>query len=178
MAYSTLPTQSAGGTASAAGWANIVKADLESMMHLVARKTADQSVTSSVTFVDCTTMVLPVLANEIWQVNFAVLYSGSTTGDIQFRFTHPAGGRIDVAATGFGATLATEYHQWCDTATPTAANSYGGSTASNHFFLPIEGIYTTAGTAGNVTLQFAQAVSDATATTVHANSTVWGMKLA
>jgi hypothetical protein len=181
MAYTTLPTQSAGQTASAAGWANVVKANFDAMgPHLINRKTADQSVTSSTTLVDATTMTLPVGASEVWQFEFDVIYSAGNTGDIKFAFTFPAAGRIDATVVWVddgGSTVLPR--NWSGTTTPTSSvNLSGFGGAGTRPFLPIQGIFTNSVTAGNLQLQFAQVVSDATSAVVYANSTVWGVKLA
>jgi hypothetical protein len=144
--------------------------------HLIARKTSDQSVTSSTTLVDCTSMGLPVLANEIWKVEFSVVYQTTTTGDIKIGFTFPTGGETDLNAAWGDNTGAFAIANWFATTSPTPSKQLYGDANRNHVL--ITGIYVNGANAGTLQLQFAQATSDATATTVKANSTVWGVKLA
>jgi hypothetical protein len=146
--------------------------------HLIARKASDQSVTSSIALVDCTTMTLAVAANEVWQFVFNVIYTGATTGDIRLAFTFPASGRIDANAVWAGAGGTVQMNEWSGTTTPTTAVQLNAPGTTTHYFLPITGLFTNAGTAGNLQLQFAQGTSDATATTVFTHSTVWAVKLA
>lgn len=147
------------------------------VMHLINRKTSDQPVTSSTVLVDCTSLVLPVLANEVWQFDFNIVYDAGSTGDIKFAFTFPASGRIDANAAWLSAGVTATVLAWTGTTTPTAAASAFGTTPDRSF-LPIRGIFTNSTNAGNLQLQFAQNTSDGTASTVRANSTVWGVKLA
>lgn len=150
------------------------------VMHLVNRKTAQQDVSSSTVLVDATSMTLPVLANEVWKFEMQVIYSAGNTGDIKFAFTFPASGRIDASVVWVddgGSTVLPR--NWSGTTTPTTSvplSGFGG--ASTRVSLPIQGIFTNAGTGGNLQLQFAQQTSDATAASIYPNSTVWGVKLA
>ena len=147
--------------------------------HLIARKTADQPVTSSTVLVDCTTMVAPVLANEVWQFEFDVLYSAGTTGDLKLGFTIPASSRIDMSCSWLDSTgSARTQRMWGTTSPTTADNFVGNGVGNDRLFIPIRGIYVGGANAGNVTLQMAQNSSDAVSTTVFTNSTVWGLKLA
>jgi hypothetical protein len=146
--------------------------------HLIARKTADQSVTSSTTLVDCTTMTLPLLANEIWQFTFNVLFDAATAADIKLGFTFPTSGRIDATSFWLGSTDLSQMAAWSGTTTPSTAFTFAGQAADVRMLMPISGIFTNSTNAGNLQLQFAQATSNATATRVFANSTVWAVKLA
>jgi len=181
MAWTTPKTWSSGETLTAANFnAQIRDNELALGPHLIARKTADQSVTTSTTLVDATTMTLPVGASEVWQFEFDVIYSAGNTGDIKFAFTFPAAGRIDASVVwvddGGSTTLP---RNWSGTTTPTSSvNLSGFGGAGTRPFLPIQGIFTNSVTGGNLQLQFAQVVSDATSAVVYANSTVWAVKLA
>src|SRR4029453_10393712 len=123
MAFTNYRTWSAGETLTAANFnAQIRDNGLTMPPHLIARKTADQSVTSSATLVDATSMTLPVLANEVYQFEMDVIYSGGSTGDIKFGFTFPAAGRIDATAVWVddaGADVLPR--NWSGTTTPTAS---------------------------------------------------------
>ena len=147
--------------------------------HLIARKTSDQAVTSSTVLVDCTSMVLPLLANEVWYYKFFIIYGAGTVGDMKLGWTFPAAGDLQMsgpAASDAGGTLA--YYVFSTTTSPTTARSFIGNGTASYVTLPFEGVFVNGANAGNLTFQFAQNTSDATSTTVKAQSTVWGVKLA
>jgi hypothetical protein len=146
--------------------------------HLIARKTVDQTITSSAVLVDCTSMVLPVAANEVWQLALSIIYSSGTTEDMKLAFTFPTSGRIDATAMWMSDTATAGTREWTTGTSPTSSQGVQGGGTSTRYCLPIQGIYTNSTNAGNVTLQFAQNTSGGTATTIYANSTLWAVKLA
>ena len=173
MAYIPLATQSAGQTASAAGWANVVKANFEAMgPHLIVRKTGDESDSTGVLQND-DNLLLALLANEIWQfrLNLMVVAAGST--DFQCRFTFPSGSISGLvwSATA-GAPLITDISA---TASPSGTASVPTTTTVSNQII-VEGVVSNGGSAGNLQLQWSGLVA-ATAT-VKANSTLWAVKLA
>jgi hypothetical protein len=146
--------------------------------HLIVRKTANQTVTSSAVLVNDATLVLPVAANDVWRFEFNVIYSAGTAADLKVGFTFPAAGEI-VAYSAHGDSNATLTHSvFTGTTTPTATKHYFGNGVSEKIYLTIPGLFINAGTAGNLTMQWAQNASDAATTTVYANSTLWAVKLA
>src|SRR6266542_1211240 len=103
--------------------------------HLIARKTSNQTVTSSTTLVNDTALVLPVGANEVWQFGFNLIYTAATTGDIKFAFTFPAAGEIAAAAAFWDANAVVDYFTWVGTTTPTTARSVAGNGGTQKLFL-------------------------------------------
>lgn len=178
MAYTTPDTAVTGVVAPASMWNSGVRDNMLAMMHPINRKTSDQSVTSSTVLVDCTTMTLPLLANEVWQFEFNVVYAAVAAADIKLGFTFPAAGRIDAGAFWLGGDSVARLNYFTGTTTPTSAWSFVGDGTTERHFLPIKGIFTNSTNAGNLQLQFAQDISNATASTVFTNSTVWGARLA
>lgn len=139
--------------------------------HTFVRKTATESVTSSTVLQDDDALLFAVAANEVWIFEMFLVVFGDTTGDIKFAITVPA-----------GATLL-----WGQFALDTGANNRLGNLnaqavgVSGTANLPLEagnvisavllkGTVVNGATAGNVVLQWAQAVSNAVATEVRANS--------
>jgi hypothetical protein len=179
LAWTTPKTWSAGETLTAANFnAQIRDNELAMGPHLIARKSSDQSVTSSTALVDCTSMVLAVAANEIWQARFCVLWVGDPAGDLKIAFTFPAGGEIifsTVAESGAGTLSSRRFDGTTSDLPALNFQAYGATTKE---FIVIEGVFITAGTAGNVQMRFAQDVSNGTATKVLTNSTLWAVKLA
>jgi len=148
--------------------------------HLIVRKTADESVTSSTVFQADDVLILPVSANEVWKFEFYLLVTAAATGDFKCRWTFPAGGTFSARSANVGFGDATQNTLWATTTSPATAYAGLASFAANTTATPIviDGVYVNAGTGGSVTLEWAQDTSNATATVVKANSTLWAVKLA
>lgn len=133
-----------------------------------ARKTADTSRSNdAVPSVD-PHLVIPVVANAVYELDgILFITSASQTPDVGIQLDGPAGsaGTWQTAAPPTSATTD-------DSTVRTIATSlgvtrtYGLQTASQVFGFPISGMIETAGNAGNFTVSWAQAASNATATTV------------
>jgi hypothetical protein len=146
--------------------------------HFIARKTADQSVTSSTVLVNDTHLLLPVGASEVWHARFCLSYTGANgTGDLKVAFTFPTAGDIRMTAyfnNQGGTALAQNFS---GTTTPTTAKDFNARGATEKTFLVIEGIFVNSTNAGNLQLQWAQQTSSGTATTLYTHSTLWAVKL-
>lgn len=140
------------------------------------RKTSDQSVTSSTTLVDVTTLGHAVAANEVWVVDAFVRIVGNGTGDIKFAFTVPAAATIMGAAlNGVGDAGAPADNVADDPAmryvaftSSGASQSFANGTLELMYHLHV--VVVNGANAGSVQLQFAQATSNGTATSVLTNS--------
>lgn len=137
------------------------------------RKASDESVTSSVTLQDDNELVISLDASETYELLLVATFVGATAGDFKWQVTGPAGATlctasngIQTAGTGSGDDLTEGYNQ----ALP-ITQTYGALPAQKSA-LYIHGLLVVAGTAGNLTLQWAQGTSSATPTTVHAGSFV------
>jgi len=144
--------------------------------HLIGRKTSDQNFPNT-TLANVTSLVIPVLANTVWRFTMPVIYSAVAAADIKLGWTFPAGGRLTASVVGFDAALNTIYRQWDDTVSPGSTIALGGS-ITIRMHVVIEGVFITAGTAGDVQLQAAQNTSDATSSVIYTNSTTWAVQLA
>jgi len=129
----------------------------------LALKTSDQSINSSTTLADCTSLSFPILANETWYFSISLAVICDATGQSKFGFTIPAGatGGWFLSAQGAGTGYLTGN---------TIANPISVSTTLTATSLNIFGTIINSSTAGTVQLQFAQAVSSGTDTTVKGNS--------
>lgn len=145
--------------------------------HLIVRKTADESLSASTTLQDDNDLVLALAANEVWLVHYALRYSSPTAADLKVAFTFPSGGEIEFHSSHKTSTGASDDLDWLGTTTPTASQSFGSITTSVQF-ARIDGLFVNGGTAGNLTLQWAQVTSDAGSTIMKAHSTLWAVKLA
>lgn len=179
MAFTAPTTRSTNFLVTAAIWnAEHVDNFNTAVQHLVVRKTSDQSVTSSIVCVNDTALVMAIAANEIWKFHFGLVYTAATTGDLRVTFTFPASGEIVAGSVYPDNTDVLSFIQYTGTTTPATEKRYAGFGATVKAYLSIDGVFINAGSAGNLQLQFAQGTSDAAATTIRANSTLWAVKLA
>ncbi|MFE7029439.1 hypothetical protein ACFU9Y_03950 [Streptomyces sp. NPDC057621] len=123
-----------------------------------ARKTADQSKTSTTTLGNDTHLVVPVVANATYALFLLCIFSGSTTGDIKFDWAVPSGTVL----------------RWADQTGASGLNTdvdvYSAPGGTTQVAFQIWATVVTSSTAGNVQFRWAQNASDATATIVRANS--------
>ena len=127
-------------------------------------KSADQSVASSTTLVDCTDLSFAIGANEVWVGYIHPILAAGTAGGMKWAFTLPSGatGRIRTQNTG---------------AFPTAGNDIdittgSGSTSTHSLSSLYQGWFniTNGANSGTVQFRFAQNASNGTNTTVSKNS--------
>ena len=143
-------------------------------------KIADESVTSSTTLQDDNHLMLPVGANENWVWHmFLQVVSASETPDFSVNVTAPSGATGWYGISAPAATLTNPVLSDVGM----ASRPYGTGLAnfgidnSVPSFMILAGFCDTAGTAGNVTLQWAQGVSDANSVTVKLGSFMIGHRL-
>lgn len=144
------------------------------------RKTAAESVASSTTYQDDDQLRFAIGASETWAATFVMLVDGDPAADVKFQITAPAGATVMAAGLGLESAA---------TANIGSLYAYGGSgdvggfgtvSANGTVSAPIL-VYASvlnASTAGFVTLQWAQRVSNATATVVRAGSFLTAEKVA
>lgn len=138
---------------------------------ILARKTVDQQVLNSTTFVNDTALTGPVVGSAVYEMATQVIYTAAAASKIQFGWSGPSGATLDwvVQALGVGVTAADEgiftalartindtKIVGCDGTIPVAAR--------------LTGLLIVSSTPGSLTLQWAQAVAGATATIVKAGS--------
>lgn len=140
---------------------------------LFVRKTADETVTSSNVLQDDDELKIPLLPNSIYEFELCAFFDAATTGDIKAAFTVPAGSVI-ICRTVMPASAASSAPVTMVSsvmvASGAASNASGGIGAGAKAAYGVRGTVITGGTAGNLQFQFAQSVSDPTATTVFTNS--------
>lgn len=145
---------------------------------LYLKKAAAETVTSSTTLQNDNDFVFTIPANKVYLVEVELAVTAAAAGDIKLAWAvsggvaglgtrvcrGPAVGTTDpesgsMRSSRHGITTAKEYG--CDPTTVAAINE--------RFFVET----TTSGTSGTLTLQWAQFVSSATATTMTTNSFAW-----
>jgi hypothetical protein len=160
----------------ATGQASVLNANITDARYLIgavsAVKTVDQTVTSSVAFVDDTALQILLAPNATYEFRSVILFTAAQTGDIALIFAGPSGASanlgfsaLDAAATGNTNTALTAR----GTALPTASVTFGGNGAQ---LLPVwvMGTVVTGATPGIFKLQWSQGTSSATGTVVKAGS--------
>jgi hypothetical protein len=140
--------------------------------HLLAYKSADESMTSDTTLQNDDHLFFAMAANELWSVNIGLHVSGGNDSNIKIAFILPSGSMM-LEVFHFNTSNAAGSFQWVSSGVSQNLRSN-----INGSFISIDGTITNAGTAGNFQLQWAQAASVAVALTVKKGSTITGFKLA
>jgi hypothetical protein len=138
---------------------------------LRARKPADTARANTTTLAPDEHLSIAVAANAVYEID-GVLYisSGSLTPDFNAAINGPAGsgGQWNIvgppAAAPTGAAVAdADVQRMAATTINGGSRSYGIANTGTIYGLPVHGLVETAGTAGNVSVDWAPTVSNATA---------------
>ncbi|WP_157251029.1 hypothetical protein [Nonomuraea typhae] len=135
-------------------------------------KAADESVTSSTVLQADNELVMAVSANTDYFVEVFLIYSADPAADIKTDWDAPAGATFDWVADAITQSATATVDQVSRTAQSVSGTpSHGGITNNSTLLVALhKGILRVAGTAGNLTLTWAQQTSSANATFVRANS--------
>lgn len=132
-------------------------------------KSGTQSISSNTTLQLDNDLAVPVAANAIYTVHVMVLYGGPAAADLKMLFRTPTSGAftgVAQALTGAGSAQTDNQNL------PVTGNSsdvYGTFGSGTQTFTML-GKLTTAGTAGNFQVEWAQNTSNATQVQVFGNS--------
>src|SRR4029077_18431567 len=137
---------------------------------LSAIKTADQSVTSSTTFINDTELLVPIIAVGSYQFEAFLVFEGGTAGssDIKWRVGVPVGTNVRYTWTGWNNTGSVARSGDGQTAGDTPSSATAG--VGNEHGVIMIGTVVAGVNAGNMQLQWAQNTSSGTSTIVHAQS--------
>lgn len=135
-------------------------------------KTGNQVVNNSTVLVNDTQLVAPLpAANTYYLVSIPIRYTSSTTADIKFSLTLPAGATGFIGGPGLTTAAAGQTGDAdFEAVTIPAVRPYGGAGGATFTLTVLQATILTAGTTGNCQLQWAQNTLDATNTTVFAQS--------
>jgi hypothetical protein len=130
-----------------------------------AYKPSDQSVTNSMALVNDNSLNFAVLAGEVWQFEVDLYATVATVGvgGLACAFTVPAGCTLQWSSTDASASVGT---------VSGTGRSLVGASGTGTYMTKIIGQVIVGSTAGTVQMQFAQATSNATATTMKAGSSL------
>lgn len=146
---------------------------LRSMLPQTVRKTADESRSATTTYADDTHLVFAAEANAVYTMLGWIKYFADPTPDIKIQFSVPSGCLGEWGWNMPGSTTATTGTTGYSIRTETndvANGRTGYGTSDSQHMTPMGGLFRMGSTAGNVTLQWAQNTSNATATVLYTDS--------
>lgn len=174
MTWSARPSMPAGHIVTATDVSAILD-EIDFMSGVFAHKTADEPLASNTTFQNDDHLSLPFAASKMYTIDGKLYLEGPTAGDIKLQLTWTGTvTRLDWAATGLATTATTAEGDMLSIAqlgatTPPVAPITTGTITSNWSTIEVSGLLI-ASTAGVLTLQWAQATSNATNTIVKKGS--------
>lgn len=127
------------------------------------RKAFNETVTNSLILQPDDYLLAPLAANDIKSFRILVFYDGSTTGDINFGFTAPAGasGTFGIVGLQTAATTSTDSARFISQDLITGNVGAGCAGVGTKLNAIISGIVVNGATPGNLQLTWAQRVLDA-----------------
>jgi hypothetical protein len=135
-----------------------------------AVKDSTQIVNNSITLVNDTDLKLLLGNKERSYFKAVIYYRGSSTADIQFAFIAPSGASILYAPSGSLRIGAGDVSQIFNVTFNNTSIGYGCATGNNTRMAVIEGEVRTTGTAGDLTMQWAQISAEVSNTEVLGSS--------
>ncbi len=136
----------------------------------LALQLSDQTRNNSVTLLSSTDLVLPVAANSNYIFESQLICDSNTTADIKYSFLIPAGASLRVSAwTGGALDTALQTGIYHDAFDGTQFSSEGAGSGTMMTCRP-GGRLAVAGTAGSLTVQFAQNTANVSNTLLKAGS--------
>jgi hypothetical protein len=160
----------------------VTAALLTAMETFYVVKPAPQSVISSTAFTPDTDLIVPVVANGVYEVTFILFITSDATGDVKTQWTGPAGAtclRVDLGPTDTAANFVNAKNTSARfrSATLSDAATYQTESTANAITAIEQGIFTNGATAGNLGLSFGQGTSAAFNTTILASSYVKAVQI-
>lgn len=139
---------------------------------ILVRKASDESLNYQDNLQNDDELLFASGANDVWFFFIFVIHVAGTTPDLKHALSLPTGGTAYMWDSGYWRATGAEA-QSDATGTSVCSGTTGTRKGMRMTYLYVGG-----GTAGNVQFQWAQNVSDATATVVKANSCIIAFKLA
>lgn len=139
-----------------------------------ARKTADQSVTSSTVLVNDNHLSFSVTASAVYATTLVLLFTGNSSGDLKYTWSLPTGGTWGAAGPYVpgSATAITTVQLDGNGAIPSGTAASIGTVTGEGDAIVSTGLMVMSGTGGTAQFQWAQNTSNGTATTLKTNSFV------
>lgn len=159
----------------------ITAALLRSAQPQAVRKMADEPRSATTTLADDTHLLFAAEANAVYTMWGWIKFFADPTPDIKMQFTVPTGclgewgwvmpGQLSAAGSVNGYSVRTESND-----VNAVRTGYGTSDTQHN--TPVSGIFRMSSTPGNIALQWAQNVSNATATTLYTDSWLMFQRIA
>jgi hypothetical protein len=137
---------------------------------------ADFSKTSDAAAADV--MSVAVVANATYVIDADLIATGATTGDLALSWSLPAGATLDWIPGGPSTSASSASSTPPDIGARSAGSTANVGMVGANIMVRPHGILRVGATAGNLTLRAAQAVADATATTIKAGSILRAQRVA
>lgn len=154
---------------------------LTSAQSQVVRKTADESRTATTTFADDTHLVFAAEASAVYTMWGWIKYFADPTPDLKIQMAVPTGCLGEWAwimpGSGTLASGTAGYSVRTETNDVNVGRAGYGTSDSQHN-TPISGLFRMSSTAGNISLQWAQNSSSATATILYTDSWLMFQRIA
>lgn len=144
---------------------------------LLAYKTGDEQVTSSITLQDDDHLALPVVASGVYALDAYLDVEADPAADITLGWSAPAGATLSWTETGISAGNTGNIGSIKQSRLDVATSSGVGIVATGSAVRPA-GVLRVGGTAGTLRLRWAQSVSSASPTTLKAGSWIRLMRIA
>lgn len=142
-----------------------------------ARKSATASISSNITLQPDSELFFAVEANAIYVVEAMIQYDGAAgNADLKMLFRTPSGGSFAGSATVISTSGATAF-DLAQIAIPGNGSFDMGTLGSGTQSFKVNGMLITAGSAGNLSIEWCQNTSNATATRVLAGSYITGRRV-
>ncbi|MQY07749.1 hypothetical protein [Actinomadura macrotermitis] len=141
---------------------------------LLARKSADQTVTNSTTVVDDSDLVLTLPPGGLYELSGMLIYSAHMDADLKIMWSGPANATLDWSCRALhSASDGVDGLQFVDRQTITSMPGLGGGAANNTVVLTgtLHGLLSS-GDGGTLRLRWAQRVANATGSILRASSYV------
>lgn len=132
-------------------------------------KSADETITNDATLSDDGELLFAVESNSHYAYQMFLQFHSAATPDLQYRFTVPTG--------TVGFTNEGQWNAQNEANTNPITQTYTITTDNTDEMIMQVGYIDTSGTSGNVILQWAQAISDAGATTLYKGSYIMYKKI-
>lgn len=133
---------------------------------VTAYKTSNETVNNSAVLQADDALLWAVAANGVYMLDLKVLYNSGTTPDIKFGFTYPVGLTAQWGTLAYTTTTGATEQNGNNSESGVAGNGGVAADVWSHIY----GLFTNGGTAGTLTLTWAQNTANGSDTIVKAGS--------
>lgn len=143
---------------------------------ITARKTANETVNNTATLQNDDALFVTPAINTVYTVDSYIVYDAATAADLTFAFTFPAGASLSWAVIGLATSVTAVTGDMTAAARDRFASGVagaigaGGANVGGEVVAIIRGTLIMGATAGNLQLQWAQAVANASDAVVYRDS--------